>query len=139
MLDDLSFPVIVVMSSVLTVVPPIIRIVSGVECCCRTPAAHPTGGAAMGKGNYALGLGETDRVGVRASVVFVVAPLAVVTISANWTFPDGVGGVKLFAKAAAVREWEGSSGAAGWHLFIVVLGIGVPPETVVTSVLYSRG
>ena len=76
---------------------------------------------------------------VRAGVVFVVTSLAVVTIGANWTFPDGVGGMELFAKAAAVREWERSSGTAGWQLLIVVLGHGVPPEAVITSVFYSRG
>ena len=93
----------------------------------------------MGEGNYALGLCETNRMRVRASVVFMVVSLAVVTIGANWAFPDGVGGMELFAKAAAMREWEGSSGTAGWHFFIVVLGHGVPPEAVVMSVFYSRG
>ena len=93
----------------------------------------------MGEGNDALGLCEANRVRVRASVVFVIASLAVVTISASGAFPDGVGGLELSAKAAAVREQEGSSGTAGWHLFIVVLGHGVPPKAVVTSVFYSRG
>ena len=93
----------------------------------------------MGEGDYALGLCETDRVRVRASVVFVVASLAVVTVGANGAFPDGVGRMELFAKAAVMREREGSSGTAGGHLFIVVLGHGVPPEAVVTSVFYSRG
>ena len=76
---------------------------------------------------------------VRAGVVFVVTSLAVVTIGASGAFPDSVGGMELFAKAAAVREWEGSLGMAGWHLFIVVLGHSVPPEAVVTSVFYSCG
>ena len=76
---------------------------------------------------------------VRASVVFVVASLAVVTIGANGAFPDGVGGVELFAKAAAMRDREGSLGTTGWHLFIVVLGHGVPPEAVVMSVFYGCG
>ena len=93
MLDDLSFPVVIVIGSVLTVVPPIVRVVSGVKCSCRTSAAHPAGGAAMGKRNYALGLGETNRVGVRAIVVFVIAPLAVMAVLASWTVPDGVGRV----------------------------------------------
>ena len=92
----------------------------------------------MGERDYALGLCETKRVRVRASVVFVVVSLAVVTIGANWAFPDSVGGVELFAKVAAVREWEGSAGMAGWHFFIVVLRHGVPPEAVVTSVFYRR-
>ena len=66
------------------------------ECPCRTPAAHPTGGAAMGERNYALRFGEANRVGVRAIVVCVIASLAVVAVLARWTVPDGVGGVELF-------------------------------------------
>ena len=105
MLADLSFPIIVIVSSVLTIVPPIICIISGVKGPCRTPATHPTGGAAMGEGDYALRLGKTKRVGVGASVVGVVASLAVVTVLANRAVPDGVGRVKLFTEATAV--WEG--------------------------------
>ena len=93
----------------------------------------------MGEGNYALGLCETKRVRVRASFVFVVASLAVVAVGTSWTVPDGVGGLDLFAKAAAMREWEGPSGMAGWHFFVVVLGHGVPPEAVIMSVFYGRG
>ena len=93
----------------------------------------------MGERDYALGLRETERMGVRAGVVFVVMSLAVVTVGASWTVPDGVSGVELFAKAAAMREWEGSLGTAGWHFFIVVLGHGVPPEAVITSIFYGRG
>ena len=93
----------------------------------------------MGEGDYALGLRETKRVRVRAGVVFVVMPLAVVTIGTCWAVPDSVGGVELFAKAAAMREWEGPSGMAGWHFFVVVLRHGVPPEAVTTSVFYGRG
>ena len=84
--------------------------------------------------NHGLGV-----VTVRAGVVFVVASLAVVTIGANWAFPDSVGGMELFAKAAAMREWKGSSGTAGWHFFIVVLGHGVPPEAVFARVFYGCG
>ena len=51
----------------------------------------------MGKGDYALGLCEANRVRVGASIVFVVASLAVVTIGASGAFPDGVGGMELFA------------------------------------------
>ena len=93
----------------------------------------------MGEGHYALGLREAKRVRVRASVVFVVVSLAVVAVSTGGAIPDGVSGMKLFAKAAAMREWEGSSRTAGGHLFIVVLGHGVPPEAVATRVFYSRG
>ena len=93
----------------------------------------------MSEGDHALGLRETKRVRVRASVMFVVASFAVVTIGANWAFPDGVGGLELFAKAAAMREWEGPLGTAGWHFFIVILGHGVPPEAVSTGVFFGRG
>ena len=93
----------------------------------------------MGEGDHALGLRETKRVRVRASVMFVVVSLAVVTVVASWAVPDGVGGVELFAKTAAMREWEGPSGMAGWHFFVVVLRHGVPPEAVTTSVFYGRG
>ena len=93
----------------------------------------------MGEGNYALALRETNRMRVRASVVFVVVSLAVVTVGANWAFPDGVGRMELFAKAAAMREWKGSSGTAGWHLFVMVLRHGVPLEAMVTSVFYGCG
>ena len=91
----------------------------------------------MGEGHHALGLRETKRVRVGASIVFVVASLTVVAIGAGGTFPDGVGGMKLFAKTTVVREWEGSSGTTGRHLFIVVLGHGVPLKTVVASVFYG--
>ena len=93
----------------------------------------------MSEGDYALTLREANRVRVRAGVVFVVTSLALVTISANWAFPDSVGGMELFAKAAAMREWKGSSGTASWHFFIVILGHGVPLEAVVARVFYGRG
>ena len=93
----------------------------------------------VGEGHYALGLRETKRVRVRASVVFVVASLAVVAVGANWAFPDGVGGMELFAKAATVGKWEGSSRTTSWHLFVVVLGHGVPPKAVIASVFNGRG
>ena len=51
----------------------------------------------MGKGNYALGLCETNQVRVGASLVSVVASLAIVTVGASGAFPDSVGGVELFA------------------------------------------
>ena len=109
------------------------------KCPCRTPTAHPAGGAAVGEGDYALRLGEANRVGVRTLVVCVVASSAVVTVLANWAVPDGVGGVELFAETAAVWKRKGSSRMASWHFFVVVLGHGEPPETVVTGVFYRRG
>ena len=93
----------------------------------------------MSEGDHALRLRETKRVRVGANIVFVVTSLTVVTIGASWAFPDGVGGVELFAKVAAMREWEGSLGTAGWHFFVVVLGHGVPLEAVITSVFFGRG
>ena len=80
----------------------------------------------MGEGNYALRLGETDRVRVRAILMLVIAPLAVVAVLASWAVPDGVGRVKLPAEAAAVWEGEGSSRTASWHFFVMVLGHGKP-------------
>ena len=70
--------------------------------------------------------------------MFVVASLAVVAVRAYWTLPDSVGRMELFTKAAAVGKWEGSSGTAGRHLFVMILGHGEPPETMVTGVFYCR-
>ena len=136
MVDDLSFPVIVIIGSVLTVVPPIVCVVPGMKCPCRTPAAHPAGGAAMGKRNYALRLCEANRVGIRAVGVFVIAPLAVVAVLANWAFPDGVVRVELFTEAAAVWKGKGSSRTASRQFFVVILGHGKPPEAVVAGIFY---
>ena len=139
MLDDLSLPVIVVVSSILTIVPIIVCIVSSMEGPRRTPAAHSTSGAAMGERDNALGFGETNCMWVRAIVVFVVASLAVVAVLVSWAVPDGVGGVDLFTEAAAVWKGEGSSRATSRHFFIVVLWHGEPSETVVTGVFYRCG
>ena len=68
----------------------------------------------------------------------MVASLAVVAVCTHWAFPDSVGGVKLFAETAAVWKGKGSSRTAGRHFFVVVLGHGEPPETVVTGVFYCR-
>ena len=92
----------------------------------------------MGKRDYALRLGETNGVGVQAVGVLVITPLAVEAVRTNRTLPDSVGGVELFTKAAPVWKWEGLSGAAGWHFFVVILGHGEPPETVVAGVFYGR-
>ena len=70
--------------------------------------------------------------------MFVVTSLAVVAVRAHWAFPNSVGRVKLFTKAAAVGKWKGSSRTASWHFFVVILGHGEPPETVVMGVFYCR-
>ena len=139
MLVVLRLPIIVVIGSVLTVVPPIVCVVPGVKCPRGTSAAHPTSGATMGERNNALRLGETNRVGVRAVGVFVITSLAVEAVLANWALPDGVGRVKLFTEVAAVWEWKGSLGAAGQHFFVVILGHGKPLETVVAGIFYCGG
>ena len=92
----------------------------------------------MGEGNYALRLGKTKRVGVGASVVGVVASLAVVTVLANRAVPDGVGRVELFTEATAVWEGKGSSRSASRHFLVMILWHGKPSETVVTGIVYCR-
>ena len=92
----------------------------------------------MGKGNYALRLDKTERVGVGAIVVGVVAPPAVVTVLANWAVPDGVGRMELSTEATAVWEGKGSSRSAGRHFLVMILWHSEPPETVVTGVFYRR-
>ena len=62
----------------------------------------------MSEGDHTLGFCETEGVGIRAVIVFVVSPLTVVAVLADWTVPDSVGGMELFAEAAVVREWKGS-------------------------------
>ena len=93
----------------------------------------------MSEGNYALRLGETDRVRVRAILMLVIAPLAVVAVLASWAIPDGVGRVELLAEAASVWEGKGSSRTASRHFFVMVLGHGEPPKAVVAGVFYRRG
>ena len=92
----------------------------------------------MGERDYTFALSKAKRVRIGASVVFVVASLAVVTVCAHWTFPDSVSGVKLFTEAAAVWEWKGLSRAAGRHFFVMILGHSEPPEAVVMGVFYCR-
>ena len=67
----------------------------------------------MGEGNYALRFGKTNRVRVRAIVMFVIASLAVVTVLASGALPDGMVRMKLFAKTATVWERKGASRTAG--------------------------
>ena len=138
MLVVLGLPIVVIISGVLTVISPIVRIIPSMQCSHGASAAHPTSGTAVSEWDYALGLHEADQVGVGASVMSVVASFAVVTVGTSRTIPNGVGGMELLAKAATMGEWKGSSGAASWHLFVMVLGHGVPSETVVPSV-FDRG
>ena len=72
-------------------------------------------------------------------MVFVIAPLAVMAICAYGTFPYSVSRVKLFAKAATMWEWEGSSRTTGRHFLVVVLGCRKPSKTVVAGVFYRCG
>ena len=69
----------------------------------------------------------------------MVTSFAVMTISTNGAIPDGVSRMELFAKAAAMGEWEGSSGAASGHFFVMVLGHGIPLKTVVACVFNCSG
>ena len=93
----------------------------------------------MSERDYALRFGETNRVGVWTIVVFVIAPLAVVTVLASRAVPDGMGGVELFTEAAAVWKGKGSPRTTSRHFFVVILGHSEPPETVVTGVFYCCG
>ena len=63
---------------------------------------------AMGKGNNALRLRETNGVGVVAVFTEMVASSAVVTIPSGRAVPNRVFGLELMAEAAAVGEWCGS-------------------------------
>ena len=135
----LSLPVIIIVSRVLTIISPVIRVIPSVESCCWAPLCQPSGSATVGKGDYTLRFGKTKGVGVRAVFMSVVASLAVMAIPACWAVPNSVGGVELSAKATAVREWERASGTAGQCLVVVVLGHGEPLEAMIASVFYSCG
>ena len=78
------------------------------EVCRRTPTCHPRQCVAMGKGNNALRLRETNGMGVVAVFAEVVASTAVMTVLPGWAVPNRVLGLKLTAEAAAVGEWSGS-------------------------------
>ena len=106
---------------------------------CWAPTTHPASGTAVSEGDHTLGFCETEGVGIRAVIVFVVSPLTVVAVLADWTVPDSVGGMELFAEAAVVREWKGSLRAAGRRFFAVILGHSVPPEVTLMSVFYGCG
>ena len=71
--------------------------------------------------------------------MFVIASLAIVAVCTYGTLPYSMSGVKLFAKAAAVWEWEGSSRVASRHFFIMILGRREPSKTVITGVFDCRG
>ena len=100
---------------------------------------QPTGGATVGEGDYALQLGKAEGVGIRAVIVSMVIPLAVVTIFTCRAIPDGVGRVELFAEMTSVWKREGFSRAAGLCIIIVVLWHGVPLEAMTVSIFYSCG
>ena len=104
---------------------------------CWAPTPHPASGTAVSEGNHAFGFHETEGVGIRTVIVFVVSPLTVVAVLTNWTVPDSVSGMDLFAEAAAVREWEGSLRAAGQRFLIVIFGHSMPPEVMLTGVVMT--
>ena len=103
-----SLPVVIVVGIVLTVIPPVISVVAGVEVCRRTPTCHPRQCVTMGEGNDALRLRETNGVRVVAVLTEMVASPAVVTVPPGGAVPNCVLGLKLAADAAAVGEWGGS-------------------------------
>ena len=72
------------------------------ERSCGATTCQPACGVTVGERNHALGLGEAEGVGVRAVIVSVVTPLAVVAVLACWAIPDGVSRVELFAEVAPV-------------------------------------
>ena len=100
---------------------------------------QPACGVMVGERNHTLGLGGAEGVGVRAVIVSVVAPLAVVAVLACWAIPDSVSRVELFAEVAPVREGEGLSGVTSLHVVVMILWHGVPLEVMVVSVFYSCG
>ena len=67
----------------------------------------------MSEWDHTLRLGEAEGVGVRAVVVSMVVPLAVVTVLACRAVPDSMLRLELFAEATAVGELEGFSGLTG--------------------------
>ena len=76
---------------------------------------------------------------IGALVVFVVASLAIMAVCAYGAFPDSVSGVKLSAETTVVREWERAIGTAGRCFLVVILGHGVPLETVVAGIFFGCG
>ena len=54
----LGFPVVVIISVVLTIIPPIVCIVPGMESGCRALVCLSSYGAMVGEQYHALGLGE---------------------------------------------------------------------------------
>ena len=133
----LGLPVVIIVSCILTIIAPIICVVASVKGRGWAPACQSTGGTVVGKGNHALGLGEAKGVRVRTIFVRVVASLAIMTVFTCRAVPDGMGRMKLSAKATTVGKRKRASGAAGWHLIVVVLRHGKPPEAMVARVFYS--
>ena len=77
------------------------------KVCRRAPTRHPRQSVAMGKGDNALRLRETNGVGVVTVFTEVVVPSAVVTIPPGQTVPNGVSRLKLMTEVAAMGEWGG--------------------------------
>ena len=93
----------------------------------------------VGEGNHTLRFGEAERVGVRAVFVGVVVPLTVVAVFTCGAVPDSMSGMELFAETTSVWKGEGSSGATGWHVVVVVLWHDAPLEVMVVRVFYCCG
>ena len=80
----------------------------------------------VSKWHYALGLGETEGMGVGAVVTSVITSPTVMTVPSCGAVPNRVLGLDLFAEVALMGEWEGSGRMAGRHVVVVVLWHGVP-------------
>ena len=57
---NLSLPIVIVIGCVLTIIPPVVRVIVGMEGGCRAPACHPAGTLTMSEQDYALRLGEAE-------------------------------------------------------------------------------
>ena len=135
----LRFPIVIIVCGVLTVISPVIRVVSCVQSSCGAPTTHPASGTAVSEGNYTFRLGEANGMRVGAVVVSMIASLAIETILASGTLPNSVLGLKLSTKMTAVGEGEWMGGAASRCFFVVILWHSVPPEAMITSVFDGRG
>ena len=80
----------------------------------------------MSEGDNTFRLGEAQGVGIGAIVVGMVACFTVVAVLAHWAIPDGMSGVKLFAKVAPMQEWEGFSGTTGLPVIVMILWHSIP-------------
>ena len=93
----------------------------------------------MSEGDYTFRFSKTDGMWVGTVVVSVIVSFTIKAVLACGTFPNGMFGLKLSTKTAAVGEWEGATGTAGRCFFVVILGHSVPPETMIAGVFYGRG